>query len=76
MTVLRWVVLVGLGLGAFFVGFDAVIDVEDTYATACQGRACPSIETEIYLLKLCGIITAIAIPAGLAWAFDRLDNRS
>jgi hypothetical protein len=76
MTFLRWIFLVGVGIGVFFISFDAAIDVEDAYATACQARDCPSIETEIYLLKVCGIITAIAIPAGLAWIFDRLDNRS
>ena len=75
MTALRWVFLVGLGLGAFLIGFDAAIDVEDAYAAACQGRDCAPVATEIYLLKLCSIITAIAMPAALAWALGRLDNR-
>ena len=75
MTALRWVILIGLGIGAFSIGFDAAIDVEDAYAAACQGRDCAPVATEIYLLKLCSIITAIALPAALAWALARLDHR-
>lgn len=76
MTALRWVFLVGVGIGAFFITFDAAIDVQDAYALACRERPCLSIETEIYLLKLCAIVASIAIPAALAWVLDRLDHRS
>jgi hypothetical protein len=72
---LRWIVLIGVGIGIFFLGFDAAVDVEDAYAAACQWRGCPPLATEIYVLKLCAIIAAIAMPAALAWAFDRLDRR-
>jgi len=76
MTALRWVFLVGVGIGAFLITFDAAIDVQDAYALACRGRPCLSIETEIYLLKLCAIVASIAIPAALAWVLDRRGHRS
>jgi hypothetical protein len=65
-------ILAVLGFVILFLGFDAALDVEEAYRAACQGRACPLLTSEIHLLKLCAIVTAIAVPLGIAWFLGRL----
>ena len=71
MIVLRQIVLVALGIVVLVFTVDAALDVEEAYASACVGRICPSIITEIYVLKLCAVATAVAVPGAIAWAIDR-----
>ena len=74
MAVFRQVVLAGAGISILLFNYDLVLDVEEAYATVCAAHTCPSIASEIYMLKLCAVATAIAVPAALAWAADRRRN--
>ena len=71
VVALRRIALVALGVGLLMFSVDAAMDVEEAYATVCAMRSCPSIGTDIYMLKLCAVTTAIAVPAALAWAIDK-----
>ena len=52
-------------LGILFLCLDAALDVEKAYLGVYHGLACPLIANEIDLLKVCAIVTAIAIPAAI-----------
>lgn len=66
------VILAVLGFGILFLCLDAALDVEEAHLGVYHGRACPLIANEIHLLKVCAIVTAIAIPAAIGWFLSRL----
>jgi choline-glycine betaine transporter len=66
--------LVAAGIAVLLFNYDLALDVEEAYATVCAAHTCPSIAREIDMLKLCAVVTAVAVPAALAWAIDRRRN--